>query len=289
MPGGLDKLANSFGLAIGEPQMAQLLAAAKQNGISADSIADQIISKQGPFAQLAPRLGYGMNALMGALDPKDPAFNRRAQALQAIVSAAAAQPPGGASTSNGMSGAEMAELLKRGGAPMELAKQVLSGNFPQQNRLTAEALGTLHAALDPSTLKTKAEGQEFMRLSEGLMGMMQQLPPGPASMVSGAQWGFPGNVPFGGNAAMTGALATMGAGFIPTGNTAFDLANAVGQMPTYSPAEQALLNQIQDPQQRAMQELQMFMQKQALLATTLSNIANMRHEMMKTVANNLRA
>jgi bacteriocin-like protein len=29
--------------------------------------------------------------------------------------------------------------------------------------------------------------------------------------------------------------------------------------------------------------------KDAPLATTLSNIANMRHEMMKTVANNLRA
>jgi len=29
--------------------------------------------------------------------------------------------------------------------------------------------------------------------------------------------------------------------------------------------------------------------KQALLATTISNLANMRHEMLKTVANNLRA
>ncbi len=33
----------------------------------------------------------------------------------------------------------------------------------------------------------------------------------------------------------------------------------------------------------------MMMQKQALLATTLSNLANMRHEMLKAVANNLRA
>jgi hypothetical protein len=30
-------------------------------------------------------------------------------------------------------------------------------------------------------------------------------------------------------------------------------------------------------------------QKSALLATTLSNLANMRREMLKTVANNLRA
>jgi hypothetical protein len=90
-------------------------------------------------------------------------------------------------------------------------------------------------------------------------------------------------------ATSTAAAATAGAGFMPTGDSALDIANSIANMPTYSPAEQSLLNQIQDPQQRAMQELQMFMQKQALLATTLSNIANMRHEMMKTVANNLRA
>jgi hypothetical protein len=83
--------------------------------------------------------------------------------------------------------------------------------------------------------------------------------------------------------------ATANAGFMPSGNNGLDLANAVANAPAYSPAEQALLNQIQDPQQRAMQQLQMFMQKQALLATMLSNLANMRHEMLKTVANNLRA
>jgi hypothetical protein len=87
----------------------------------------------------------------------------------------------------------------------------------------------------------------------------------------------------------TGMAATIGSGFMPTGNTALDLANSIANMPAHSQAEQALLDQIQDPQQRAMQELQMFMQKQSLIATTLSNIANMRHEMMKTVANNLRA
>ncbi len=60
-------------------------------------------------------------------------------------------------------------------------------------------------------------------------------------------------------------------------------------MPLYTDAQQALLNQITDPKQRAMQELQMQQQQQALLATTLSNLANMRHEMLKAVANNLRA
>jgi hypothetical protein len=86
----------------------------------------------------------------------------------------------------------------------------------------------------------------------------------------------------------TAAQATMGMGFMPSGNIGLDLANAVAQAPAYSPAEQQLLQQIQDPQQRAMQMLQMFMQKQALLTTMLSNLANMRHEMLKTVANNLR-
>jgi hypothetical protein len=89
--------------------------------------------------------------------------------------------------------------------------------------------------------------------------------------------------------AATGAAATLGMGNIPTGDTAFDIANSVANSSMFSPTEQALLNQIQDPQQRAMQALQMYMQKQALIATTLSNLANMRHEMMKTVANNLRA
>jgi TIR domain len=68
-----------------------------------------------------------------------------------------------------------------------------------------------------------------------------------------------------------------------TGDEAFDLANNLAKKPVYSAREQELLAQISDPQQRAMAELQMFMEKQALLATTLSNTANMRHEMRKTV------
>jgi len=93
---------------------------------------------------------------------------------------------------------------------------------------------------------------------------------------------------YGSNAA-TATSATLGAGFLPSGNEMFDLANSIANAPTYSPTEQALLSKIKDPEQRAIQELQMQMQKQALLATTISNLANMRHEMLKAVANNLRS
>lgn len=58
--------------------------------------------------------------------------------------------------------------------------------------------------------------------------------------------------------------------------------------PQFSATEQALLNKIHDPEQRAVQALQMQMQKQALLTTVLTNLANMRHEMLKSVAQNLR-
>lgn len=93
---------------------------------------------------------------------------------------------------------------------------------------------------------------------------------------------------YGSNAA-TATSATMNAGFIPSGNTTFDLANAIANAPTYSPTEMALLSKIKDPEQRAIQELQMQMQKQALLCTVLTNLANMRHEMLKAVAQNLRS
>ncbi|MBK7857304.1 MAG: hypothetical protein IPJ65_01520 [Archangiaceae bacterium] len=93
---------------------------------------------------------------------------------------------------------------------------------------------------------------------------------------------------YGNGTAATGAAATMGAGFRPTGDTTADLTNAITNAPTYSPTEQALLDKIKDPEQRAMQELQMQMQKQSLLCTVLSNLANMRHEMKKAVAQNLR-
>jgi hypothetical protein len=57
---------------------------------------------------------------------------------------------------------------------------------------------------------------------------------------------------------------------------------------TFSPLETELLVQIQDPKERAMAQLRMFMQKQALLTTLLTNIANMRYERSKIVAKNLR-
>lgn len=56
-----------------------------------------------------------------------------------------------------------------------------------------------------------------------------------------------------------------------------------------SEAELAMLTQIADPEQREMQRLQMIMQKQALLASSLTNLATMRHDMRKAVSQNLRA
>src|SRR5213075_2684236 len=74
-----------------------------------------------------------------------------------------------------------------------------------------------------------------------------------------------------------------------SGDSTYDLAQSIANAPTYSPTELALLSKIKDPEQRAIQELQMQMQKQALLCTVLTNLANMRHEMLKAVAQNLRS
>jgi uncharacterized caspase-like protein len=54
----------------------------------------------------------------------------------------------------------------------------------------------------------------------------------------------------------------------------------------YAGPAQARLDELK--QQQAMEELQEFMKKQALLEQTLANIAAKRHEMMKTIANGLR-
>lgn len=60
-------------------------------------------------------------------------------------------------------------------------------------------------------------------------------------------------------------------------------------MASMAPAERAALEKIKDPQQRALQLLQLYMQKQALQATTQTNMAQMRRDMLKAVAQNLRA
>jgi len=66
------------------------------------------------------------------------------------------------------------------------------------------------------------------------------------------------------------------------GDTALDLANQIANdTPPSTKIEP-------NTEQEAVSELQQYMNKQALLATTLSNIANQRHEMMKTLASNLR-
>jgi hypothetical protein len=282
MPGGLEKMVDGFGPVMSPDQLTQLLAAAKQQNVSADQIADQLISQNGPFAQLAPRMGASLNTLMSALDQKDKNFNQRANSLVAMVGAQAASTPGIATQGNLMSADEMTQLLKTR-SPTDVAKELISGKSPLQGRLTGEALSVLQGALDPKLPKTKAQAQEFVQLSDGLKKLEQQVPPGVGSVMMNAPQGVPNGPQW-----WTAAQATLGMGFMPSGNIGLDLANAVAQAPAYSPAEQQLLQQIQDPQQRAMQMLQMYMQKQALLSTMLSNLANMRHEMLKTVANNLR-
>jgi hypothetical protein len=56
-----------------------------------------------------------------------------------------------------------------------------------------------------------------------------------------------------------------------------------------SETELAELARIADPEQRELQRLQMIMQKQSLLNTTLANLANMRQDMRRAVAQNMRA
>jgi TIR domain len=55
-----------------------------------------------------------------------------------------------------------------------------------------------------------------------------------------------------------------------------------------SPTERAALEKIENPDQRASQAREWYLQKQSLLAKTLSNLAQMRHDMRKAVAQNLR-
>ena len=56
-----------------------------------------------------------------------------------------------------------------------------------------------------------------------------------------------------------------------------------------SPTELALLDRISDPEERRAQRDQMILQKQALLGTTLENMAKMREDMLRAVAQNFRA
>jgi hypothetical protein len=59
-------------------------------------------------------------------------------------------------------------------------------------------------------------------------------------------------------------------------------------LPELSAYEQALLDQIKDPQQRELQRIQMQTQKRSLLATTLSNLEQMRKDMLRAVEQNFR-
>jgi TIR domain len=67
-----------------------------------------------------------------------------------------------------------------------------------------------------------------------------------------------------------------------------DASPPVAKPSDLSPTELAMLDQIDDPEQRELQRLQMMMQKQALTATVLTNMASMRHDMLKAIAQNFR-
>jgi hypothetical protein len=73
-------------------------------------------------------------------------------------------------------------------------------------------------------------------------------------------------------------------------------ASAKPRMPTHdemmaslSPGERASLEKIKDPQQRAIQLVQLYLEKQSLLAQAQTNMAQMRRDMLKAVAQNFRA
>jgi hypothetical protein len=212
-----------------------------------------------------------------------------------------------------MSAADMQTLIRTSGmTPQQIADQVISGRGNLRGRMTVDALNVLQSNLLPKGQLSQADYTATMNRLNALHDLQPSMP---AMAVEPSQLQIHGS---GSGAtlmdtlgatqspqmrastnAMTGATMWNGVGgmqqmrqrapFIPSGDTALDMVRRMTYGPAHSPAEQAMLDQIQDPQQRAMQELQMFMQKQSLIATTLSNIANMRHEMLKTVANNLRA
>ena len=301
-------------------EMNAFVDAAVKGGVSPESLTDSIISGKGAlFEALSPKLTVeSLMALSQRLDTKtatpeaNKAYQARLDGLQALATsgkiaayaeipkdapttiagtvetpAAAGPPPkegsiewGVASIKPGLflNATEMTALIKQlgpNGAAM-IADQLLVKGNRLHPMMTMDALNALMSRLDPAGMK---EG-----VADGLMALNGKLPPTDVEPITHGgglaplmRAGFMGT-------AANAEYAAMQAGVMPTGNPSFDLANAVVNSAPFSPTEKALLDGIEDPQQRAMQALQMHMQKQALLATMLSNLANMRHEMMKAVA-----
>jgi len=128
-------------------------------------------------------------------------------------------------------------------------------------------------------LKANSRYQDPIAVKKTVLDQILGLPPGPERDAMIAKLEQSGALP-------KGVANRMVA---DSGNDTYDLANAIANAPTYSPTEMALLSKIKDPEQRAIQELQMQMQKQALLCTVITNLAQMRHDMLKAVAQNLRS
>ena len=90
----------------------------------------------------------------------------------------------------------------------------------------------------------------------------------------------------------SGAAVAAGAGFMPTGinpagNSNADLVNTIANAPLFSPDEAQLMSKLR-PEQQAMMTLQAKKQRESLMTSILTNIANMKHESLKGIAQNLR-
>jgi hypothetical protein len=90
----------------------------------------------------------------------------------------------------------------------------------------------------------------------------------------------------------SGAAVAAGAGFLPTGinpagNSNADLVNTIANAPLFSPDEAQLMSKL-PPEQQAMMTLQAKKQRESLMTSVLTNIANMKHESLKGIAQNLR-
>jgi hypothetical protein len=75
--------------------------------------------------------------------------------------------------------------------------------------------------------------------------------------------------------------------FNPTGSTDSALVNTIANAPLFSQDEKDLMAKL-PPEQQAMMTLQARKQREALMTSVLTNIANMKHESLKGIANNLR-
>ncbi|MBK7857644.1 MAG: hypothetical protein IPJ65_03240 [Archangiaceae bacterium] len=297
----VDELGIAPGAFIQPDQMDQFIAMAGMRGVTPEDIADHLIATTVPSSGPVAGLGGGAMGAAANIPGQGTAPGAPAQTQYAAQLGEPAHPGQYSSLGAHMSSQALDRLKSRlstqaprtqeeaqeklarndglmklrtnafGGDPM-LAIQ--AGNLPPQQRALFDRM------VAQQMQSQGMNDQAFQAMSMQSMGM------GPMFQMM-AMGGFPmmGFDPTTASAEMT----AMGAGVWPSGNASFDLARAITNYPPFSPAEMELLGQIKDPQQRALQMLQMYMQKQALMATVITNLAQMRHDMLKAVAQNLRS